>query len=91
VRLDIYIGSPVWAFNYTPAIGAFLDNIKLVSKKNSFMLLFRRDEGQHFKKLAEKLEGNTILSQIHFVEPLRSREKSIVKLEEWSNVLPVNS
>jgi len=81
----IFIGTPVWAWNYTPAINSFLTNTKLTNKK---IALFCSCGGQPEKtldKMTERLAGNKILGTIIFKEPLKyNQEEQSNRAEQWA-------
>jgi Flavodoxins len=80
----IIIGTPVWAFNYAPAIRSFLQSHTITNKK---IALFCTHEGGPQKTLSNleaKLPNNEILSTIDFFAPLKkNREISIEKAKTW--------
>ncbi|AHB41714.1 hypothetical protein P148_SR1C00001G0926 [candidate division SR1 bacterium RAAC1_SR1_1] len=81
----IYIGTPVWAFTFTPAIRSFLKHTHLKSKK---IVLFCTHEGGPKKtldNLEEILLGNTILFKKDFNR--RLLEKNEKKLDEEINTI----
>lgn len=65
----IFIGTPVWAFTFTPAIRTFFSEIKLKNKK---IVLFCTDEGSKGKTLEnmeKELIGNKIIGKAEFRRP----------------------
>ena len=76
----IYIGTPVRAFTYTPAIKAFLKQTEI---KNKNLILFCSHEGWPGKALANlenDLSGNIILKSRDFNR--RTLENNETKLEQ---------
>ena len=81
----IYIGTPVWAFTFTPAIRSFIKETHLQGKK---IVLFCTHEGgpkKTLENLEEALPGNTILSKKDFNRKLLEKDEK--KLEEEINKL----
>jgi flavodoxin len=79
----LFIATPVWAFSYTPAIASFLKKVKLEKKKIVLICCSGGVNGKTFEKMREKLSGNEFLGELHLIEPLRNKEKSILRIEEW--------
>jgi flavodoxin len=81
----LFIGTPVWAFNFSPPLRSFLEIINLSGKK---IALFCCDEGglgKTFVNLREILKDNRILGEKEFQAPLRkSREEVAGKAKEWA-------
>jgi len=65
----LIIGTPVWAFTHTPALSTFLQNTTIKGKKIILFCCSQGGNGNVFKNLRAKLEGNEILGQMPFYEP----------------------
>lgn len=81
----IFIGTPVWAARFTPAVNTFISGSNLTSKK---IMLFASsaggDAGKCFEKLKNRLTGSTILSEIGFAEASSEQRESIeAKIKTW--------
>lgn len=68
----LFIGTPVWAFSYAPALRTFMKNVPLNGKKVGLFCCHGGGKGAVFRKLREALDGNTILGELDFVEPIRT-------------------
>lgn len=80
----IIIGTPVWAWTYTPAIGSFLASNKLSVKKVSIYCCHQGSKGKTLINLKDKLVGNDIVSEIDFFEPITyDKNKLEEKLSSW--------
>ncbi len=75
----IFIGTPVWAFTYAPALATFFDQVKLKDKKIALFCCSGGGKGKTLSNMRDQLKGNTILGEIDFVEPLRL---NVIKNEE---------
>lgn len=81
----IFIGTPVWAWNYTPAINSFLTNTKLTNKKIALFCSCGGQPGSTLEKITEHLAGNEILNTIVFKEPLKyNKEEQLAKAKQWA-------
>ncbi len=84
---SIYIGTPVRAFTYTPAIKAFLKQTKI---KNKNIILFCTHEGWPGKALGNlenDLSGNTILKSKDFNRRILDHDDTKLEkeIEEFLN------
>lgn len=81
----IFIGTPVWATSYAPALATFFDKVKLKNKKIALFCCYRTSVGKTFKKMEEKLKGNEILGEVGFLEPLKiNKSDKIKKVINWA-------
>jgi flavodoxin len=82
----IYIGTPVWAFNYAPAINAFLSKTELKRKKIALFCCHGGTPGNTIAKMRELLKkDNEILGEISFKEPLTNeKEKNEEVAKKWA-------
>jgi flavodoxin len=63
----IFIGTPVWAGNFAPAIRSFLASAKLQNKKIALFCSHGGDSaGSTFVNLAKELADNEIIDKINF-------------------------
>jgi len=63
----IFLGGPVWAGNFAPAIRSFLEKTKLKNKKIALFCIHGGDDpGQAIVNLEKELSGNEIVGKIDF-------------------------
>jgi flavodoxin len=67
----LFIGTPVWAWNYTPVLRSFFDQVKLNHKKIALFACYGGDLGRTFVNMKRELEGNEIIGEKGFLEPLK--------------------
>lgn len=81
----IFIGTPIWASRYTPAINSFLDKIKINGKKVAFFFCHAGGgSGKAFNMLKKELKDNEILSVMEFKNPLKNDKEDVKsRLNEW--------
>jgi flavodoxin len=84
----IILGTPVWAWKYSPAINTFINDIELAKKNIALYCCHGGGKGAVFRRFEEALNGNNIISKIDFRDPLkRSPEKSKERTIVWANEL----
>lgn len=82
---QIFIGTPVWAFRYAPALATFFDRVLLKDKDIALFCCSGGGPGKTFSRMRRALEGNRIVSELHFVEPLRRlTQESVDKARDWA-------
>lgn len=81
----LFMGSPVWAFSYAPALRTFFSQVKIKDKKVALFCCYGGAEGKTFVNMKKALSGNEILGTAGFLEPLRRRkEKNVAKARTWA-------
>lgn len=84
----IILGTPVWVGTFAPPIRSFLAQSGLKGKKLALFCTFGGNEGKTFTELRAGLEGNEILSQIGFHQPLKyDQAGDAAKAKEWAKGL----
>ncbi|QIB70314.1 flavodoxin [Aminipila butyrica] len=87
----IFVGAPVWAGTFAPALRTFAAKAHL---ENKLMCFFTCCGGGSTEKCLADMkalfEGNTFLSEIQFVNPAsKNREACILKTQSWIENLSV--
>jgi len=81
----IFLGSPVWAASYPPALRSFFAHVNLRDKRIALFCCHGGGRGGYFRKVREQLEGNTIVGEEDFVEPLtRKTRECTARAEAWA-------
>lgn len=81
----LFIGTPVWAWTFAPAIRSFLHSTNLKGKKIALFSCNAGANGKTFENMKDKLQGNEFLGQIEFKEPLKSdRQENIERAKKWA-------
>jgi len=84
----LIIGTPVWAWNFTPPLRAFFINTKLNGKKIALFCTHGGDPRKTLVNMVAELAGNEIIGQIDFREPLKfEKDKVIERAKEWAKNL----
>lgn len=81
----IIIGSPVWASTFAPPLSTFLEGNKVSSKKVALFCSFAGDAGKTFENFKSALKDNQIVGEIGLMNPLKNREDSTKKVQDWIN------
>lgn len=83
----LFVGTPVWAGRYNPALRSLFATTPLTGKKIALFATCA-DSGQTaFEGLVETLAGNEILGQQDFPEVLQNREESESKARTWAQAM----
>jgi len=81
----IFIGTPVWAGTFAPALRSFFASAELANKKVAPFCCYAGSQGRSLRCMCEELEGNDVVGEIGFKDPLvHGREGQGEKAREWS-------
>ncbi|MBW5459256.1 MULTISPECIES: flavodoxin family protein [Clostridium] len=86
----IFIGTPIWAGRYTPAINTFVSENKIKEKNVAFFACHGGGGAKKcFDKLEQVLNDNTILGTIDFVDSQDEIEKR-EKVKQWLSSIKIS-
>lgn len=80
----IFMGTPVWAFSFTPAFNTFLSNYKFNDKNIALFCCHGGNKGKTFINMRELLKDNNIIGEIDFKEPIKENIEKGKAAEEWA-------
>ena len=81
----IFIGTPVWAWHFAPALRTFFSENTIKNKKIALFCCHGGGKGKIFPRLKKALEDNDIVGEIDFRDPLRVKtEVSVKRAVEWA-------
>jgi len=81
----LFIGTPIWAWNYAPALRTFFYENSIKNKKIALFSCEGSSNGKTFENMKKTLAGNEFLGEIEFFEPLNTkREKNIELAKSWA-------
>ncbi|SHK20373.1 Flavodoxin [Anaerobranca californiensis DSM 14826] len=83
----LIIGTPVWAWSYTPPLNTFFNNVKITGKKIALFSCHGGQNAKTFEKMEKALEGNEIIAKQDFFEPLRDKEENKKKAENFCSLI----
>lgn len=86
----LFIGTPVWAWDYAPALATFFATQKIKGKKVALFCCSGGGKGKTLEKMKEQLKGNELIGEVDFIDPARrDKEKNIQKTKQWLAGLPI--
>lgn len=81
----LFIGTPVWAWTFAPAIRSFFAMTNLKGKKIALFSCNGGSNGKTFENMKEQLKGNEFLGEIEFEDPLKhDTEKNVETAAKWA-------
>ncbi len=81
----LFIGTPVWAGNYSSLLSSFFYTNSFKDKKVALFCCYGAGIGNTFENMKKMLRGNQILGEIGFKEPLKNdKEKNIQDTKDWA-------
>lgn len=80
----LFIGSPVWSWNYAPALRSFFPEVKLEGKKIGLFCCHQGSPGKTLENMKKELGGNTILGEKDFRQPLADKKQNKEKAQKWA-------
>lgn len=80
----IFIGTPVWAFSFSPAINTFLSGFEIRGKKIALFCCNGGSKGKTFANLQERLKDNILIGEIEFMEPIKGEAAKATQAREWA-------
>jgi len=87
----IIIGTPVWAFNFSPPIRSLLTKCKITGKKIAFFCSCGGMPGKTIPNMKELLTGNEFVGEKIFINALKNKEKTEKDAIEFVKTLSVAS
>lgn len=86
----LFIGTPVWAYSYSPPVHTFFSTANLSGKKIALFCCHGGDKRRTLEKMRASLAGNEIVGEIDFVEPLSGdRNASARRAQDWARGIVV--
>jgi len=84
----LVIGTPVWAFTFSPPIRSFIVERTFSDKKIALFCCHWWGKGSTLEKMAESLDGNEIISNCDFRDPkTRNSPEQMKKAVVWAQEL----
>jgi flavodoxin len=81
----LFIGTPVWAWTYTPPLRTFFSTTDLTGKKIALFCSYAGNKGTVLKDMKDALPGNSFVGEIDFVNPTGPETAaSSQKASEWA-------
>ncbi len=87
----VFVGSPVWAWTYTPAIRTLVENGYLKGKKIYFFTTSGGDKRKVEDKTKELIiKDNQWMGYKDFINVLKNRDQRIAEAISWIKSLPID-
>ena len=81
----LFIGTPVWAWNFTPPVNTFLSTVELKDKKIALFCCHGGAKNKTLENMEAQLAGNKIIGKIDFKEPLKNNpEECTEQAKRWA-------
>lgn len=81
----LFIGTPVWAFTYAPALRSFFTKHKPTGKKIAVFCCHEGAPKDTLAHMEKALEGNEIIGRNDFFAPLRkNKENTLERARKWA-------
>lgn len=81
----IFIGAPVWAFTYPPALRTFFNTVKLKNKKIAIFCCHEGVPAKTIENMKKELDGNDIISENDFVNVLKNPQQNSLNAKLWAD------
>jgi len=78
----LFIGTPVWAANFTPSLRTLFSKVNIENKKIALFCCYGDNPGKTFKSLKKQLMGNVFLGEIGFKDPIKQNEAKKKELQK---------
>ena len=87
----IFIGTPVWAWRYAPALNPFFSEYKITGKKIAVFCCHGGGKGKTLQLMKKKLTGNNFIGEENYYEPLsKDKEGKVTKARKWAREIVKN-
>ncbi len=84
----IILGTPVWAWSFTPALRSFFDQVKLTGKKVALFCCHGGGKAKTLELMKAELAGNQVVAETDFLEPAsQNKELNLAKAAEWAKLI----
>ncbi len=82
----LFIGTPVWAFSFAPALNSFFKHVKITGKKIALFCCNEGGRGKTFENMKAALSGNDFRGEMEFIAPLKKNTvaKNEEKAQQWA-------
>ena len=85
----VFIGTPVWASTYSPAIRSFLSKYTIKGKKIGIFCSHSGGLGNTIQNIKDNLPGNDFIAEIDIVDPLKNDIESNEKIDKWLQTINI--
>lgn len=79
----IIIGTPVWAYTFSPPIRGFFSKVSITNKKIALFCTYDGTKGNALSKMENELLKDKIVGEESFLKVKNNQEGSVEKAKEW--------
>lgn len=79
----IFIGTPVWASNFAPALRSFFSQVKFRDKKFVLFCTHESQPGKTFENMRKELAGNEIIGEHDFKNVIKEKDRNAAAVVQW--------
>ncbi|MBN1755665.1 flavodoxin [bacterium] len=81
----LLLGSPVWAWSFTPPLRTFFNQYEIRGKKIAFFICHAGMPGKTIENMKDALPGNQFVGEIDFTDPLKhDKDNAALKAQQWA-------
>jgi flavodoxin len=81
----LFIGTPIWAWTYTPPLRTFFSTTDLKGKQIALFCCYAGNKGTVFQDMKDALPGNSFVGEIDFIGPAeQDTTESIQRASDWA-------
>lgn len=80
----LFVCSPVWAGNFTPAFRTFFNTVNVSGKKIALFCCYAGSKGKVFEGFRRELTSNTLVGEVEFQDPVKNGKNYVInRIREW--------
>lgn len=83
----LFIGTPVWAFTYSPAIRSFFSKYVIRNKKIGLFCCHSGGIKNTIEDMKKSLDENEFITEMDFIDPLKDEVKANIKIDNWLDTI----
>ena len=83
----LIIGTPVWAWTFTPPLRTFFNNFKFNGKNIALFICHDGGPGKTIEKIKAELQGNEVIATHDFEKTAKNKEKNVELAKKWVETL----
>lgn len=85
----IFLGTPVWAWNYAPPLKTFFSEYAIKNKKVALFCCSGGEKSKTLENMKKELHESEVIGEIEFIKPLKEKKDNVKeKIGSWvDNIL----
>jgi flavodoxin len=85
----LFIGTPVWAATYSPAVRSFFSKYTIKGKKVGIFCCHSGGLGNTIQNMKNCLINNEVIAEIAVIDPIKNDVKANKQIDEWLNNIKI--